>query len=95
LDRLALQGHESVLDLYAGWGSVFGPSSRSGPALVTVIESYPPAVTDADENLAEFEHIDLFEVWSRAGAGRLDRRAGRPYDAAAARPTALRAGAGV
>ena len=30
-------------------------------SLVTSVESYPPAVTDADENLADLDNIDLIE----------------------------------
>jgi 23S rRNA (uracil1939-C5)-methyltransferase len=29
--------------------------------LVTLVESYPPAVTDADENLKDFDNVDLIE----------------------------------
>ena len=29
--------------------------------LVTLVESYPPAVTDADDNLADFDNIDVVE----------------------------------
>ncbi len=60
LDRLDLRGDESVLDLYAGVG-LFTAFIAERAALVTSIESYPPAVTDADENLAEFDNVDLIE----------------------------------
>ncbi|NDJ77230.1 MAG: class I SAM-dependent RNA methyltransferase [Chloroflexi bacterium] len=60
LDRLNLRGDESVLDLYAGVG-LFTAFLAERAALVTAIESYPPAVTDADENLADFDNVDLIE----------------------------------
>ncbi|MBI5959797.1 MAG: class I SAM-dependent RNA methyltransferase [Chloroflexi bacterium] len=60
LQKLDLQGSESVLDLYAGVG-LFTAFLAERAALVTSVESYPPAVTDADENLAEFDNVDLIE----------------------------------
>jgi tRNA/tmRNA/rRNA uracil-C5-methylase (TrmA/RlmC/RlmD family) len=60
LDMLDLRGGESVLDLYAGVG-FFSAFVAPIAGLVTLAESYPPAVTDADENLAEFENVDVFE----------------------------------
>ncbi|MFW5747972.1 MAG: 23S rRNA (uracil(1939)-C(5))-methyltransferase RlmD, partial [Chloroflexota bacterium] len=29
--------------------------------VVTLVESYPPAATDAEENLAEFDNVDIIE----------------------------------
>src|SRR5262249_44837190 len=60
LNRLALQGSESVLDLYSGVG-LFTAFLAERAALVTSIESYPPAVADADANLADFENVELIE----------------------------------
>lgn len=60
LDWLALDGSETVLDLYAGVG-LFTAFVAEHAALVTSIESYPPAVTDADENLADLDNVDLIE----------------------------------
>ncbi len=60
LDRLNLQGGETVLDLYAGVG-LFTAFLAERASLVTSIESYPPAVTDADENLADLDNVDLIE----------------------------------
>jgi 23S rRNA (uracil1939-C5)-methyltransferase len=60
LERLNLQGGETVLDLYAGVG-LFTAFIAERASLVTSIESYPPAVTDADENLADLDNIDLIE----------------------------------
>ena len=57
---LDLRGGETVLDLYAGVG-VFSAFAAPKAALVTLVESYPPAVTDADENLADFDNVDVIE----------------------------------
>ncbi|MGQ9907965.1 MAG: class I SAM-dependent RNA methyltransferase [Candidatus Flexifilum sp.] len=51
---------DRVLDLYAGVG-VFAAQIAPAVARVTVIDSYPPAVTDADDNLAAFDHVDIIE----------------------------------
>lgn len=60
LDTLNLAGSEAVLDLYAGVGS-FSAFLAERAHLVTLVESYPPAVTDADENLSAFDNIDVIE----------------------------------
>jgi 23S rRNA (uracil1939-C5)-methyltransferase len=60
LEALDLRGDESVLDLYAGVG-LFTAFIAERASLVTSVESYPPAVTDADDNLHDFENIDLIE----------------------------------
>jgi 23S rRNA (uracil1939-C5)-methyltransferase len=60
LDRLNLQGGETVLDLYAGVGLVTAFIAERA-SFVTSVESYPPAVTDADENLVNLDNIDLIE----------------------------------
>ncbi len=57
---LNLHGDESVLDLYSGVG-LFSAFIAPDAGMVTTIESYPPAVTDAEVNLAEFDNIDLIE----------------------------------
>ncbi len=57
---LDLHGSETLLDLYAGVG-VFSAFAAPNASLVTLVESYPPAVTDADENLADFENVDVIE----------------------------------
>ncbi len=57
---LSLTGAEAVLDLYAGVGffsAFIAPRAR----LVTLVESYPPAATDADVNLAVFDNLDIIE----------------------------------
>ena len=58
--RLDLRGEESVLDLYSGVG-LFTAFIAARAAFVTSVESYPPAVTDADANLADFDNVDLLE----------------------------------
>lgn len=55
-----LNGYETVLDLYAGVG-VYSAFIAPRASLVTLVESYPPAATDADENLAAFENVDVVE----------------------------------
>lgn len=57
---LALTGREHVLELYAGVG-VFGAFIAPRCEVLTLVESYPPAVTDADENLSEFDNVDVVE----------------------------------
>lgn len=57
---LALTGSEAVLDLYGGVG-LFSAFIAENAGLVTLVESYPPAATDAEENLADFDHIDIIE----------------------------------
>jgi 23S rRNA (uracil1939-C5)-methyltransferase len=60
LEKLDLRGDESVLDLYAGVG-LFTAFIAERASLVTSVESYPPAVTDADENLSDLDNVDLIE----------------------------------
>jgi len=50
----------TVIDLYAGVG-LFGTFAAERADYVTLVESFPPAATDADENTADLEHIDLVE----------------------------------
>ncbi len=60
LKRLKLTGKERVLDLYAGVG-IFSAFIAPRSEILTLVESYPPAVTDADVNLMEFDNIDVVE----------------------------------
>lgn len=53
-------GDARILDLYAGVG-IFSKFLAGFADLITLVESYPPAVTDADVNLAEFDNIDVVE----------------------------------
>ena len=57
---LRLTGSERVLDLYAG-GGIFSAFMAAQATLVTLVESYPPAVTDAEVNLQEYANIDIVE----------------------------------
>lgn len=73
---LELAGVEAVLDLYAGVG-VFSAAAARLAGRVTLVESYPPAVTDADVNLAAYDHVDIIEGAVEDVLGALDIR----YDA--------------
>jgi 23S rRNA (uracil1939-C5)-methyltransferase len=57
---LDLKDGEAVLDLFAGVG-VFSAFIAGQASLVTLVESYPPAATDADFNLEDFENVDVIE----------------------------------
>jgi len=81
LERLNLTGSEAVLDLYAGVGTLTAFMAERA-ALVTSVESYPPAVTDADENLADLDNVDLIEGGVEAVLPELDEQ----YDAAVVDP---------
>ncbi len=60
LELAAPASGDAVLDLYGGVG-FFGAFLAPHCALLTVIESYPPAATDADSNLEDFDHVDIIE----------------------------------
>ena len=60
LDRLDLQGGEGVLDLYSGVGLFTAFIARQADYVISV-ESYPPAVTDAEVNLSDLDNVDLVE----------------------------------
>ena len=78
---LDVQPGEHVLDLYAGVG-IFSAALAARAERVTLVESYPPAVTDADDNLSDFENIDVFEGGVENVLESLDER----YDAAVIDP---------
>jgi len=78
---LDLRGSENVLDLYAGVG-MFSRFAAERAALVTLVESYPPAVTDADENLAALDNVDVIEGGVESVMPTLEDR----YDAAIVDP---------
>ena len=81
LETLDLRGDETVLDLYAGVG-LFTAFLAERASLVTSVESYPPAVTDADVNLADLDNIDLIEGSVEDVLPELEG----PYDAAVLDP---------
>ncbi len=83
LQLLDLRGGENVLDLYAGVG-MFSRFAAQTAALVTLVESYPPAVTDADDNLADLDNVDVFEGGVESVLPSLEDR----YAAAIVDPTA-------
>ncbi|NDJ33440.1 MAG: class I SAM-dependent RNA methyltransferase, partial [Chloroflexi bacterium] len=60
LHRLDLRGGETILELFSGVGLLTGFIAPHCDLVVSV-ESYPPAVTDADENLADLDNVDLVE----------------------------------
>lgn len=78
---LNVQPDEQVLDLYAGVG-IFSAKLAARAARVTLVESYPPAVTDADENLSDFDNVDVFEGGVESVLESLDE----PYHAAVIDP---------
>ena len=83
LAALDLRGGENVLDLYAGVG-MFSRFAAERAALVTLVESYPPAVTDADANLETFDNVDVIEGGVESVLETLEDR----YDAAILDPSA-------
>ncbi len=82
LKLLPLTDKAKVLDLYAGVG-VFSAFLAARVSLVTLIESYPPAVSDADVNLAAFENVDVVEGTVEEVLGSL-METNEKYDAAIA-----------
>ncbi|MEO1290459.1 MAG: rRNA adenine N-6-methyltransferase family protein [Chloroflexota bacterium] len=60
LEMLNLSDNDSVLDLYAGVG-IYSAFLAPRAGLVTLVESYPPTATDAEENLKDFENVDIVE----------------------------------
>jgi 23S rRNA (uracil1939-C5)-methyltransferase len=60
LGALNLGEDDVVLDLYAGVG-FFSAFIAPRAAQVTMVESYPPAADDAEENLLDLENVDILE----------------------------------
>jgi 23S rRNA (uracil1939-C5)-methyltransferase len=56
----ALGEAETVLDLYAGVG-LFTAFIAGRAQQVTLVESYPPAATDAESNLDDLDNVDIIE----------------------------------
>lgn len=81
---LQLQGGERALDLYSGVG-VFSAFLAQRAALVTMVESYPPAVSDADVNLAGMDNVDVIEGQVEAVLSDMTG-AGARYDVAVVDP---------
>ncbi len=81
LRQLKMQGGEDVLDLYSGVGTLTAfLAARAG--LVLSVESYPPAVTDADANTADLDNVELVEGKVEEVLGDLEG----PFDAVVADP---------
>ncbi len=57
---LKLRRDQTILDLYGGIGT-FSAFIAPYVSHVTYIDSYPPAATDAEENLADLDNIDIIE----------------------------------
>jgi 23S rRNA (uracil1939-C5)-methyltransferase len=81
LRRLDLTGEESVLELYSGVGTLTAFLAERTDMVVSV-ESYPPAVSDADVNLGDIENVELVEGGAE---GVLEELVG-PFDAIVAAP---------
>ena len=60
VSTLELNPDAAVLDLYGG-GGLFAAFAADIVAFVALVDSYPPAATDAEENLREFDNIDIIE----------------------------------
>jgi len=73
LARLVLKGDETVLDLYSGVG-LFTAFIAERCGLVISVESFPPAVTDAEANLAELDNVEIIEGSVEAVLGNLSER---------------------
>lgn len=58
--HLDLREGSRVLDLYAGVGT-FSAFMAERARLVTLVEAYPPAVNDAEHNLAQYENVDIID----------------------------------
>ncbi len=60
LHHLAPGAGETVLDLYSGVG-LFTAFIAERAGLVVSVESYPPAASDAEVNLADLENVEIIE----------------------------------
>ncbi|PJF42710.1 MAG: hypothetical protein CUN55_09670 [Phototrophicales bacterium] len=60
LEAAQPQEDDSILDVYGGIG-LFSLFLAPHVNYITYIERYPPAATDAEFNLAAFEHVDIVE----------------------------------
>jgi len=61
LEALRFQPGETILDLYAGVGLFSAFLAQKGVRVVAVEES-PVACADFENNLAEFDHVELYEA---------------------------------
>ena len=93
IKALRLQGDERLLDLYAGVG-VFSAFLAGRTELVTLVESYPPAVSDADINLQGLDNVDVVEGQVEAVLADMASEGAR-YDVAVVDPPSAGLGKGV
>ena len=90
---LQIGEQQHTLDLYAGIG-IFSAFMADEAALVTTVESYPPAANDADFNLRDHDNIDLIEGGVAEALTEL-AEAGTRVDAALVDPPSAGLGADV
>jgi 23S rRNA (uracil1939-C5)-methyltransferase len=76
------QPDDYILDLYAGVG-IFAGLLAPRCKVMTAVESYPPAATDAEVNLTDIENVDVIEATVEAALDELDGH----YDAAILDPS--------
>lgn len=93
MGALQLGDQQHALDLYAGIG-IFSSFMAEDAALVTTVESYPPAANDADFNLRDHDNIDLIEGGVAEALTELIE-AGAEVDAALVDPPSVGLGADV
>ncbi len=60
LEYLHPQPNHNILDLYGGIGT-FSAFIAARARHVVYVDSYPPAATDAEENLVDLDNIDIIE----------------------------------
>jgi 23S rRNA (uracil1939-C5)-methyltransferase len=60
LEFLNPRPEDVVLDLYGGVG-LYAAFVGERARLVTLVEQYPPAATDAEENLTDLDNVDIIE----------------------------------
>ncbi len=84
MQALQLQGGERALDLYAGVG-IFSAFLAPRADLVTLVESYPPAASDADVNLQGRDNVDVVEGQVEAVLADMEREGAR-YEVAVVDP---------
>lgn len=77
---LELDGGQRLLDVYAGVG-IFSAMAARQAALITLVDSYPPAANDAEANLSEFDNIDIIEGAAEAALPAIARQSAQ-YDCA-------------
>jgi len=77
-----LASAKNILELYAG-GGILSLFLAQHTNYLTLVESYPPAATDAEFNLAPYEHVDIIEGLVEDVLEEID---GAEYDAVLVNP---------